>query len=144
MVLCVMAVMLILVAEFIPTCTCGRKYGNEASAIGALKTVMQSEALQHERSGYYVSLPPLAEAQLVDPLIGSGTKLGYTFQASPSRQDPLHLWFAVANPTVPGTTGDRYFATNQAGVIFYTTAAKLELDTASCSLPNNGLIPTGK
>ena len=53
-------------------------------------------------------------------------------------------WFAVANPQIPSITGDRYFDTNQTGVIFYTTTVRLQLDTSTCSLPNNSVLSTGK
>ena len=77
-------------------------------------------------------------------MLGSGTRHGYSFEASSSFTRPFELWFAVANPTEPGKSGDRSFATNQAGVIFYTTGGTLALDTNTCLLPNNGVIPTGK
>jgi hypothetical protein len=121
-----------------------RKHGNGASAIGALRTIATSEAVLHEKRTRYGSIADLNSERLIDSVLGSGTKQGYLYEASESHADPLHLWFAVANPAIPETTGDRYFATNQAGVIFYTTASKLALDTASCLLPNNGVIPTGK
>jgi hypothetical protein len=139
-----LSILAVLAAICIPNVCCARKHGNEASAIGALKTIATSEAIFLERRSRYGSIHDLNDARLVDSVLGSGTKLGYLFEASDSHTDPLHLWFAVANPAIPGATGDRYFATNQAGVIFYTTASRLALDTSSCLLPNNGVIQIGK
>jgi type IV pilus assembly protein PilA len=146
----VIAIIAIIAAIAIPNLIQARKHGNEASAIGALKTIATSQAIYREgdkeRDGNldYGMLSELNTTQLIDSVLGGGTKQGYLFQANYSFVTSEFLWFAVANPAIAGTTGDRYFSSNQAGVIFYSTAANLLLDTNTCSLPNNGVIPTGK
>ncbi len=113
------------------------KAGNESSAVGALKTLCTSEAIFREgdKSGDgkldYGTLAQLDKTKLVDSVIGSGTKQGYVFDAQPSTTTSEFLWFATASPQLPGTTGDRYFFTNQAGVIFYSTAP-FEVDPETC------------
>jgi prepilin-type N-terminal cleavage/methylation domain-containing protein len=146
----VIAIIAIIAAIAIPNLIQARKHGNEASAIGALKTTATAEAIfregDKEKDGNldYGMLSELNNTQMIDSVLGSGTKQGYFFFACYSFKTSEFLWFAAANPAINGTTGDRYFSTNQAGVIYYTTANNLLLDTNSCTLPNNGVIPTGK
>lgn len=133
-----------------PNLTSCHRRSNDAVAIGALKTIATSESIfregDKEEDGNldYGTLAELSNTRLVDSVLGGGTKQGYTFAATYSHLTSEFLWFSVANPVRPGTTGDRYFETNQAGVIFYTTQGVLALDTSSCSLPNNGVLQTGR
>jgi prepilin-type N-terminal cleavage/methylation domain-containing protein len=146
----VIAIIAIIAAIAIPNLIQARKHGDEASAIGALKTIGTSEAIfregDKERDGNldYGMLSELNTTGLIDSVLGSGTKQGYIFQCTYGFSTSEFLWFCLANPAICGTTGDRYFDTNQAGVIFYTTGQTLVLDTNTCILPNNGEIPTGK
>jgi prepilin-type N-terminal cleavage/methylation domain-containing protein len=146
----VIAIISIIAAIAIPNLLEARKHGNEASAIGALKTIMNTEQMFREKDAErdgnldYGMLSELASAMELDPVLGSGTKQGYYFLATYSFSTSEFLWFAVGNPVIPGSTGDRYFCTNGVGVIYYTSAGALSLDTNSCFLPNNGVIPVGK
>jgi type IV pilus assembly protein PilA len=146
----VIAIISIIAAIAIPNILQARKHGNEANAIGSLKTIITVEQMFREKDAErdgnldFGMLSELNATQEVDMVLGSGTKSGYFFEATYSFSTSEYLWFAVANPAVVGATGDRYFATNHSGVIYYTTAAALSLDTNSCTLPNNGVIVTGK
>ncbi|HZU96986.1 MAG TPA: prepilin-type N-terminal cleavage/methylation domain-containing protein [Planctomycetota bacterium] len=146
----VIAIIAIIAAIAIPNLLQARKNGNEAAAIGALKTFATSQSIfregDKEQDGNldYGMLSELNNTQLIDTVFGSGTKQGYLFQGAYSFSTSEFLWFAVANPSIAGTTGDRYFSSNMAGVIFYTTSGNLALDTNSCLLPAQGVIPTGK
>jgi hypothetical protein len=123
--------------------------GNDARAIGALKTIITSEAVFREgdkdENGAldYASLAQLSATLLVDGVLGSGTKSGYLFRAEASVSSSEFLWFATATPEVPTVTGDRYFGTNNAGVIYYTTTGSFALNTTDCAIPANAL-PLGK
>ena len=78
-------------------------------------------------------------------MLGKGSKQGYYFSCAYSGTTSEFLWFAVANPQVQTSSGDRYFETSAAGVIFYTTDKNLNMDTSTCDLGNiNGLVPVGK
>lgn len=121
-------------------------YGNEARAIRSLKQINAAQAAFRERrlaGGRYGDLRELAEAGLVEAQLGKGVLNGYVFEAGPSPGAPGFLWFATARPVAPRTTGDRYFAVNHAGVIFYTCAAPIAVPRATCVVPR-GPLPVGK
>jgi prepilin-type N-terminal cleavage/methylation domain-containing protein len=146
----VIAIIAIIAAIAIPNLVAARKNANEGAAVGALKTLASTEVMfregDKERDGNldYGMLSELGNSNLVDVLLGTGTKQGYTFFAVYSFKTSEYLWFGVANPQLPGMTGDRYFTTNMAGAIFYTSAGTLSVDTNTCLLPANGVIAVGK
>jgi hypothetical protein len=115
----------------------------EMNALGALKTITVCESIFREgdkdQNGAfdYGSLAQLSQVELVDAVLGSGTKQGYLFRVEASASTSEFLWFATANPIVPGRTGDWYFCTNQAGVIFYTTTGAFSMNSTDCSIPKN-------
>ena len=145
----VIAIIAIIAAIAIPNLIEARKHGNEAAAIGALKTIGTSQSLFREgdKDGDdlldYGSLAELANQALIDSVLGTGTKQGYTFACAASTDRSEFCWWATANPAVVGTTGDRYFATNQEGVTFYSTSAAIVPDPANeCSITVGS--PVGK
>lgn len=145
----VIAIIAIIAAIAIPNLIEARKHGNEAAAVGALKTITTSQSLfregdkEQDLNFDYGTLAEMSAQQLVDGVLGSGTKQGYLFQCNYGTQTSEFLWFAVANPAVPTTTGDRYFCTNQAGVVFYTQATSIAPNSADCVIPTTCL-PVGK
>jgi prepilin-type N-terminal cleavage/methylation domain-containing protein len=146
----VIAIISIIASIAIPNLLAARKHGNEANAVGALKTIITTETIYNQKDADqdgnldYGMLSELNSTKLIDSVVGSGTKAGYLFEVTYSYTTSEYLFFAVANPAIPQATGDRYFAANQAGNIFYTTAGNLQVDTSTCSLPANGVIPVGK
>jgi type IV pilus assembly protein PilA len=146
----VIAIISIIAAIAIPNLVQARKHGNEANAIGALKTITSAQTMFNQKDSDqdgnldYGMLSELANTQLVDPVVGSGTKAGYIFEVTYSFTTSEWLWFGAANPALAQQSGDRYFCTNQAGNVFYTSTLKLVADTSSCALPNNGVSPVGK
>jgi len=145
----VIAIIAIIAAIAIPNLIEARKHGNEAAAIGALKTIGTSESLFREgdkdadNNLDYGSLNELSQQDLIDTVLGSGTKQGYLFQVSPSSSTGEFLWFAVANPAVPTTTGDRYFCANHEGVTYYSSANTITVNNTDCQIPT-GANPVGK
>jgi prepilin-type N-terminal cleavage/methylation domain-containing protein len=145
----VIAIIAIIAAIAVPNLVSARKHGNETAAIGGLKTIQTCETIFREgdKDGNgkldYGSMPQLSATHLVDQVLGSGTKQGYLFRAGASASSSEYLWFATATPMLPGMTGDRYFETNHSGVIYYTTAATLALNTTDCKISSVAL-PTGK
>ena len=145
----VIAIIAIIAAIAIPNLIEARKHGNEAAAIGALKTISTSQAIFREgdKDGNglldYGTLGALSNSNLIADILGSGTKQGYFFNANGSTTTPEFLWYATANPSVPTTTGDRYFVTNQAGVIYYTTGATQTMNSTTTVIPGD-VLPVGK
>src|SRR5690606_18663004 len=82
----------------------------------------------------YGTLAELSAANLIDPVLGSGIKQGYRFKVLVSPQDPEFLWMATAEPVQRPTTGDRCFAINQSGLIYFAQQP-IPLP-ADCSLPS--------
>lgn len=148
----VIAIIAIIAAIAIPNLIEARKHGNEAAAIGALKTISTSQTVFREgdKEGdglldYARTLGELSNTNLIDPVLGSGTKQGYIFDATHSTATSEFLWFATANPVQPGTTGDRYFATNHSGVIYYTgvQGTSITANNTTCVVPTT-MLPVGK
>jgi len=116
----------IIAAIAIPNLLEARKHGNEAAAIGGLKTISNAQTLYREGDADsngtldYGTLDGLGQVGYIDPVLGGGVKQGYEFQVEVSLSNPQFEWWAIARPAVPGTTGDRYFYTDQSGVIFYS------------------------
>jgi hypothetical protein len=70
-----------------------------------------------ENSG---SLPSSTTAQLIDNVLQTGIKTGYTFSFSAGTADSsgnIDNYIINAAPITPGVTGLRYFYTDQTGVI---------------------------
>jgi type IV pilus assembly protein PilA len=147
----VIAIIAIIAAIAIPNLIEARKHGNEAAAIGALKTTNTAETLFREGDKEsdaildYGNLQELSNTTLIDGVLGSGTKQGYVFRVEASTSTGEFLWFATANPASPTTTGDRYFATNHAGVIYYTGTAgdSISITQPECTI-DTALLPVGK
>lgn len=132
----VIAIIAIIAAIAIPNLIEARKHGNEAAAIGALKTLNTAQTLFREgdkdgdQTLDYGSLGELMDTKMIDDVLGSGTKQGYHFAAAAGDEDAggsdtegEFTWYGFADPASLGTTGDRYFGTNQSGVIYYTTVS---------------------
>lgn len=149
LVLCVLVCPILLIAAIaIPNLIEARKHGNEAAAIGALKTITTAQSLFREGDKDddqvfdYGSLQELSSQTLVDGALGGGMKQGYAFQCQPNPSDPEFQWIAVANPVKPGTTGDRYFATDQSGVVYYSLTTPFVIDS-TYAIPA-GAVPVGR
>lgn len=113
---------------------------NETAAVGAMRTLNTAAVVY---SATYGGLPPsLASlaggpgdeaaasadhADLIDPQLASGTKSGYTFTYSPTatgERGEVVAYEIFADPTQPGITGNRFFYTDQSGVIRVNTGGR--------------------
>lgn len=140
----VIAIIAIIAAIAIPNLLSARKNGNESAAIGAIKTIANAQTLYREGDKgnglggapdgtlqYASTILSLSNAgqnlneDLIDQVLAGGTKSGYNFTVNVGTPAPADqfIWFSNANPVVPGTTGDRYFGGNMAGLIFFSSAA---------------------
>jgi type IV pilus assembly protein PilA len=148
--LIVVSIILVIAAVAIPNLLSARVAANEASAVGALRTVTSSSVMYMGTfgNGYAPSLGVLGgkpgdtlascdEALLIDAVLsnnGSGNtsqKAGYNFTYTPSDtksgQGPSCstagsvAWQMTAVPTSVGQSGKRGFYVDQTGVITFTT-----------------------
>jgi type IV pilus assembly protein PilA len=151
--LIVVAIIGIIAAIAVPGLLRARMSGNEASAIGSIRTVSSAEATfagSCGSGGYAATLASLATA----PTAGgpaflpadlgaavdiANAKSGYFFVLSTEAVNATVLtvaaevcngvaptnttYFATATPATPGTTGTRYFALNHTGQIRQGAAA---------------------
>ncbi|HUJ41109.1 MAG TPA: hypothetical protein VLW54_11235, partial [Candidatus Acidoferrales bacterium] len=64
-------------------------------------------------------------AQLIDNVLAGGSKSGYTFTytAGAAAGGVVPTYTVNADPITPGQTGQRYFFTDQSGVIRFNTSA---------------------
>ncbi|MDF1667531.1 MAG: hypothetical protein P1V97_37680, partial [Planctomycetota bacterium] len=106
----------------IPNLMDARSSGNEAAAIGAMRTLSSAQAiyLESDKDGNgkldYGTLKALGKAGFIDTVLASGTKQGYKFTCQPDAKSPEYQWYATATP-INENTGSRCFFTDQTGVI---------------------------
>jgi len=127
--LIVVAIILIIAAVAIPNLLRTKMAGNETSAVASLKT-LNEVCIQYDTTygGYPAALANLgpgnpatpATADLIDSVLASGSKAGYSFAYAVGSTDAnghVLSYSIAAVPIQPGTTGQRYFFTDQSGVI---------------------------
>ncbi len=68
-------------------------------AIAEAQTTFREEDKDGDKVLAYGDLAALASCSLVEPVLGSGTKHGYTFEVRAGK-DPRFVWWAVARPVV--------------------------------------------
>ena len=145
--LIVVAIIGIIAAIAVPGLLRARMSGNEASGIGSMRTISSGEATFASScggGGYDVTAgatglttPPIAGSPAFIPsdlgaaFVAATPKSGYTFTLAdgPAASGVLAAdicasgvatstqFFATADPAAPGTTGTRYFAADESGMI---------------------------
>lgn len=128
--LIVVAIILIIAGIAIPNLLRSRIAANQASAVGSLKLFNTAEITYSVtfNAGYASALnylgpvsgtPTSTAAGLVDSVLISGTKSGYTFSYTPSTDGNgrTDTYFLNADPLTPGTTGTVHYYSDQSGVI---------------------------
>ncbi len=143
--LLVVIIIMILAAVAIPNFMRARMRANEGSTVGSLRQINTAAVTYFVSyaNGYPPNLatlgPPAAfatcdAADLLDGVLGQdpANKSGYTMTfapgpanpgAPPSCTNPGSNSYAInADPRAPGTTGDRFFFTDQSGVLRFSTA----------------------
>jgi prepilin-type N-terminal cleavage/methylation domain-containing protein len=140
----VVAVILIIAAIAIPSFLHARMSANEASAVDSLRnidTCQVSYASTYPTLGFAPDLNTLgpgttpggtstsANANLLDNVLGCpagvGTapclKSGYNFNITAAAQIPISTYITNANPLALGTTGTRYFYSDNSAVLRFNT-----------------------
>jgi prepilin-type N-terminal cleavage/methylation domain-containing protein len=138
--LIVVAIILIIASMAIPNLLRARMSANEASAVGAVRTLNAAEISYNSAYptvGYAATLgalsgtacnpPSAASACLIDTQLASGTKNGYTY-ALTATGEPVSTYEIVASPTVPNQTGVRYFCSFADAVVRYAESAITNCD----------------
>jgi len=117
---------------------------SESSALGSLKAITTAQTLARESNRLnYLNLLQLGQSRLVDRLLMDGENRGYYFDTQPSIRYPEFVWWATANPVIPMNTGDRYFFTNNSGIIYSSREGPIEADPESGE-PISDCTPIGK
>ena len=136
--LIVVAIILIIAAIAIPNLLSGKMAANEASAVQSLRAIQSAEtayATTYPSVGYSSSLLALSEtttsacvasstqACLIDAILASGTKSGYTITWHGDGLTPSVYYYMNSDPLVRGASGRRSFYTDFPGVIRYNNTA---------------------
>jgi prepilin-type N-terminal cleavage/methylation domain-containing protein len=131
--LIVVAIILIIAAIAIPNLLRSRIAANQASAVGSLRTLNTSEVTYSStfNVGFSYSMAYLAPpasastnptstaAGLIDSVLASGSKSGYSFTYTPGASDStgrINTYTFTAVP-ITSSTGTNYYFTDQSGVI---------------------------
>ncbi|HTS11414.1 MAG TPA: prepilin-type N-terminal cleavage/methylation domain-containing protein [Candidatus Limnocylindrales bacterium] len=156
--LIVVAILLTLAAIAIPNLMRARMAANEASAVASLRTINSAAVLYESTwaNGFPPSLDALGttgpgpatceNAELIDAVLTTGTKSGYTFawvkgtlkltKANSACKGGYGFddgYAVTATPIDVGLTGQRAFCTDATGVIRYTTNGKPKTTKPNCS-----------
>jgi prepilin-type N-terminal cleavage/methylation domain-containing protein len=131
--LIVVAIILIIAAIAIPNLMRSRLAANESSAVATLNAINTSEVVYSStfQSGYSPNLaslggacpsgtyPTATAACLLDNVIAvdPAVKSGYTFTYTPTGSPYVGSYTVDAPPVAAGSTGQRYFFTDQTSVI---------------------------
>jgi type IV pilus assembly protein PilA len=135
--LIVVAIILIIAAIAIPNLLRSKMAANEASAVGSMRTLNTSSVAFSTTYGNYPHIlgdlgpstaPTSTAADLIDSALVTGTKSGYTF--SYTSASTYQQYSIIAVPVNAGVTGQRYFYTDQSGVI------RVNLTTTATSTDN--------
>ena len=149
--LIVVAIILIIAAIAIPNLLRSRIAANEASAVGSIRTLNTAEvtyASTYPNLGFTCTLASLgpagsvatsAAAGLVDSVLGSGVKSGYSFVltgCTAAGSTGINVTYtSQGSPVVVGQTGQRAFCSDQSGVIKFDAAGS----GSTCTSGGNAL-----
>jgi prepilin-type N-terminal cleavage/methylation domain-containing protein len=120
--LIVVAIIGIIAAIAIPNLLASKRAANEGSALSTMRTVHSSEAVYKQTAGNgdYGDMSALQTERLVDTVLGSGAKSGYTIAATPDNTGYPTVFFATAVPTNTAAitrTGNRSFCITEVGIL---------------------------
>ena len=144
--LIVVAIILVIAAMAMPNLLRARISANEASAAASMRTIATSEItyrLAYPSLGYtdLATLggpgnctPSSATACMVDSLLSTGTKSGYSFAATASAAagGAMDEYLVTAVPVNQSITGVKGFCTVEDHVILYITQAGAPATRAVC------------
>jgi prepilin-type N-terminal cleavage/methylation domain-containing protein len=139
--LIVVAIIGIIAAIAIPNLLASRRAANEGSAQSSLRTIHSAEATYQATTGNgaYANLAALDTADLIDPVLGTGSKSGFTFEATPVASAPatgdLAKFHATGDPTTDSgvsQSGTRNFCIAEDGVLRGGVGTSKAASRAAC------------
>jgi type IV pilus assembly protein PilA len=144
--LIVVAIIGIIAAIAIPNLLASRRAANEGSAQQSLRTMSSAEATYQATAGAgsYGPVSGLVTQQLVDAVLGAGTKSGYSFTTAAAPVASATVFTIGATPvTTSGVTatGTRDFCIDQTGVLKSNPTASGVVPT-DCGAA--GFVPIGQ
>ena len=123
--LIVVAIILIIAAIAIPNLLRARRSANEGSATASMRTLGSGELLYRSTNGNFTNLTGLSGDSIIDNVLGSGTKSGYVFSATPGTSTDLQFT-SIGTPSVSTRatqTGARFYFVNETQVIRFNIGA---------------------
>src|ERR1700737_3365037 len=135
--LIVVAIILVIAAIAIPNFLASRMAANESGAVQEVRAITTAETLYQTQYGigYSTQLSYLGgtgtissstNALFLDSIVTSGSKAGYAYVYVPLLQDGSgnYITFKInANPQALGSSGRRFFYSDQAAIILYSYTA---------------------
>jgi prepilin-type N-terminal cleavage/methylation domain-containing protein len=136
--LIVVAIILIIAAIAVPNLIKSKMAANESAAVGSVRTIVTGELTYSNTNGGagFQSLANLYSAGLIDNVLGSGTKSGFSFTAAPAGTNNSQF-IATGAPVTPGTTGTNYYCAVEDAVIHRDPTAITTHD--ACASDTNAL-----
>jgi prepilin-type N-terminal cleavage/methylation domain-containing protein len=138
--LIVVVIIGIIAAIAIPNLLAARRSANEGSAVSSLRTIHGAQMTYQATTGaggYAANVGALAAVNLVDSVLGSGTKSGYSFALSAVNTSNPAVFAATAIPqsthAVTGT-GTRSFGIATEGVLYQGPAGTVTQATGALAL----------
>lgn len=123
--LIVVAIVLILASIAIPNLLRARRTANEASSVASLRAIASGQLAYRQTQGNYISLSALGTEKIIDDVLASGTKSGYTFDSA-AGSDSATEFTAVAAPAVSSgfaASGIRFFFVSQDQVVRFSASS---------------------
>jgi|SRR5581483_1355205 len=149
--LIVIGILLIVAAIAIPKLLSSKNAANESAAVGSVRTIVTANAeysAAYPTSGFPANLsnlgpngsrcssgPTSARACIIDAVLASGTKGGYsiTDTGSASASGALTQFVVSATPVKVGVTGTKGFCALQDGVVRWVMPANGAVSKATCA-----------
>lgn len=150
--LIVVAIIGIIAAIAVPGLLRAQMSGNEASAIGSVRTLSSAQVTFSASCGgngfastlAALATPPTSSVGFLPPDLGTGSKSGYVFtvvsggnvvlpaaSTCNAAADSVSAYVGTGNPITDGSTGVRAFGVDQSGVIRWTGVPAGITDAAS-------------
>ena len=129
--LIVVAIILIIAAIAIPNYLRSKMRANEATAVENIRTITTASVIYSttynigfsqslSALGGNTAIPDQTHAGLIDVVLGSGLKGGYSFTYSVTATDGngnVTNYSVNADPIIAGSSGDRHFYSDQSAII---------------------------